>query len=69
MRIDSEDEPDECASEQGKFWEMHDKMFENQQLLGLEQFKKWARELKLNGAKFDSCLDTGKFAAKVAGAL
>lgn len=59
-------EASECASEQGKFWEMHDKMFENQQLLGLEQFKKWARELKLNGAKFDSCLDTGKFAAKVA---
>ncbi len=59
-------EASECASEQGKFWEMHDKMFENQQLLGLEQFKKWARELKLNGSKFDTCLDSGKYAAKVA---
>ena len=58
-------EASECASEQGKFWEMHDKMFENQQLLGLEQFKKWARELRLNGSKFDSCLDSGKYASKV----
>lgn len=58
-------ESSECASEQGKFWEMHDKMFENQQLLSVEQFKKWARELKLNGSKFDSCLDSGKYASKV----
>lgn len=58
-------EASECASEQGKFWEMHDKMFENQQLLGLEQYKKWARELKLNGSKFDTCLDTSKYASKV----
>lgn len=58
-------EASECASEQGKFWEMHDKLFENQQLLSVPQFKTWARELKLNGTKFDSCLDSGKFASKV----
>ena len=58
-------EASECASEQGKFWEMHDKMFENQKLIGIAQYKTWARELKLNGSKFDSCLDSGKYASKV----
>lgn len=58
-------EASECASEQGKFWEMHDVMFEHQDLLSFDQLKKWAREIGLNGSKFDSCLDSGKFASKV----
>ncbi|RME53646.1 DsbA family protein [Candidatus Woesearchaeota archaeon] len=55
----------ECAGEQGKYWEMHDKLFQNQQSLGVANYKKWARELGLDGSKFDTCLDSGKMANEV----
>jgi len=59
-------EASECASEQGKFWEYHDKLFENMEGgYSLEKFKQWAKDLKLNATEFNSCLDTGKFAQKV----
>ncbi|MFH1956390.1 MAG: thioredoxin domain-containing protein [Patescibacteria group bacterium] len=59
-------EASECADEQGKFWEYHDKLFEN--LSGgysLDNFKKWAKDLGLNSGKFNECLDSGKYAKKV----
>ena len=60
-------EASECAGDQGKFWEYHDKVFENQNLLavGITQLKNWAKELGLNSGTFDSCLDGGQKAAKV----
>ncbi|MFH0791594.1 MAG: thioredoxin domain-containing protein [bacterium] len=59
-------EASECASEQGKFWEYHDKLFENQpEGYSLDKFKKWASDLSLDNAKFNSCLDSGKYAQKV----
>lgn len=42
-----------AAHRQGKFWEMHDKLFNGQQDLNDKNFKKWAGELKLNLAKFE----------------
>jgi protein-disulfide isomerase len=54
-----------CANEQGKFWEMHDAMFANQQALQVEQLKAKAAELGLNAEKFNSCIDSGKHAATV----
>jgi protein-disulfide isomerase len=48
-----------CADEQGKYWDMHGRLFEAQQQLDVESLKKHARELKLDGAKFDKCLDSG----------
>ncbi|MBU1104686.1 thioredoxin domain-containing protein [Patescibacteria group bacterium] len=59
-------EASECADEQGKFWEYHDKLFENFQLgYSIENFKQWAKDLGLNSGKFNDCLDSGKFAQKV----
>ena len=58
-------EATDCANEQGKFQEMHDKIFANQASMSVASFKQWARDLGLNGANFDSCLDTGKYAAEV----
>ena len=59
-------ESSECASEQGKFWEYHDKIFENQPSgFSIEKFKQWAKDLGLNSGKFNDCLDSGKFAQKV----
>ena len=54
-----------CAGEQGKFWEMHDAMFANQRALEVPSLKQTARAIGLNGAAFDSCLDSAKYEATV----
>jgi protein-disulfide isomerase len=54
-----------CAHEQGKFWEMHDQMFADQDKLEAEALKVSARAIGLDGAKFDACLDSGKFARHI----
>jgi protein-disulfide isomerase len=41
-------------------------MFANQQALGVPALKQHAAALSLDQAKFDACLDSGKFAANVA---
>ena len=58
-------EASECADEQGKFWEYHDNIFENQASLSIDNLKKWAKDLSLNENKFNSCLDSGKYADEV----
>jgi len=61
-------EASECAAEQGKFWEMHDKLFADNIAgrLGAEQSKQDASDLGLDAAKFNQCLASGKFGDKVA---
>jgi len=59
-------EASECAAEQGKFWEYHDILFENQTALRVDNLKSYAGQLGLSQSQFDSCLDTGKYASKVA---
>ncbi len=54
-----------CADEQGKFWEMHGKLFANQRALELASLKQYAGELGLDQKKFDECLDTGKREAAI----
>lgn len=58
-------EASECAGEQGRFWAMHDKLFENQEAFSVENFKQWAGDIGLNKKTFAACLDEGRFAAKV----
>ncbi len=62
----------ECAEEQNKYWEYHDKVFEEQekQGQGTVQFtaadlKQWAADLGLDTAKFNKCLDSGKYQSEV----
>lgn len=55
----------QCAGEQGKFWEMHDKLFDNQKALGVNKLKKYARELQLSADSFDDCLISGKYAEEI----
>jgi protein-disulfide isomerase len=54
-----------CANEQGKFWQMHDAMFANQQALEVAQLKAKAAELGLNAEQFNQCIDSGKHAAAI----
>jgi protein-disulfide isomerase len=55
-----------CAAEQGKFWEYHDVLFERSPRLEQPELKQYARDLKLDGAAFDRCLDSGKTQSAVA---
>lgn len=62
-----------CAGDQSKYWEMHDKIFNEQSTKGqgtIQDFtntdiKKWAQDLGLDSTSFDSCLDTGKYSSAV----
>ena len=46
----------EAARKQGKFWEYHDKLFENQSKLEPDDLKRYAQELGLNMARFEKDL-------------
>ncbi len=47
----------EAAGEQGKFWEMHDKLFENAKDLTEKNFVRWAREIGMDIKRFKRDLD------------
>jgi protein-disulfide isomerase len=49
-----------CARDQGKFWEMHDKLFANQQKLQVADLKTTGAEIGLDPQAFAQCLDSGK---------
>ncbi len=54
-----------CSGEQGKYWEMHDRLFANQNALAAQQLPSHADAVGLDGQKFKTCLDSGKYAAKL----
>lgn len=55
----------ECAGEQNKFWEMHDKIFANQSAITVDNLKGYAKDLGLNTGTFNNCLDSGETASKI----
>ena len=58
-----------CAGDQGKFWEMHDRLFANQKALSPEALVKHAETLALDATQFKECLDSGKHAAQIKAAM
>ena len=54
-----------CAGDQGKYWEMHDRLFGNQRELARKDLSKHAEALGLDVAAFDQCLDSGKHAGRI----
>lgn len=63
----------QCAGDQGKYWEMHDKLFDEQQKLsprGTAKFSsdkvpQWASEIGLNMNTFKQCLNSDKYKSEV----
>lgn len=65
-------EASECAGDQGKFWEFHDKAFEEQAKggqgtiqFGKPEIVKWAVATGLNMSQFNECFNSGKYAQRV----
>ena len=56
----------EAAGAQGKFWEMHDTLFEHQHALHLADLVRYATQLGLDEARFEEDLRSGRFASRVA---
>jgi protein-disulfide isomerase len=54
-----------CAGEQGKFWNYHDSLFEDQSKLDEASLIGRAQNLKLDESAFQSCLASEKFKAKI----
>ena len=52
-----------CAAEQGKYWEMHDRLFANQG--GLENLAGHAQAVELEPTGFAACLGSGRHATLI----
>jgi protein-disulfide isomerase len=55
-----------CANAQGKFWEYHDKLFQNQRALKADNLEQYAADLGLNLDKFKRCMSSHQFKEQVA---
>jgi protein-disulfide isomerase len=63
-------EATECANEQERFWDYQDRLYqeqgaENSGTFSQENLKRFAADLKLDTQKFNECLDTNKYQAKI----
>jgi protein-disulfide isomerase len=61
-----------CADEQGKFWPMHDRLFQAQDEWNGEAtdspkpfFKRYAQEMGLDVAKWETCYDAAKYKKRI----
>jgi protein-disulfide isomerase len=54
-----------CAGEQGKFWDLHNKLFSPAGTHGVDRLKSLAGEIGVDRGKFDPCLDSGKMQVPV----
>ncbi|HSR53412.1 MAG TPA: DsbA family protein [Acidobacteriota bacterium] len=54
-----------CAFEQGKFWEMHGRLFERPAQLAPQDILTKANDIGLDETEFQACLTSGRFAGRV----
>ncbi len=54
-----------CAAEQELFWPYHDMLFANQGRFADSELKQYSRELGLDQAAFDECLDSGAYSSEI----
>jgi protein-disulfide isomerase len=57
----------EAAYQQGKFWEMHDKIFEKQREMSPENYVKYAGEIGLDVDQFKKDLESAKVKKRIDG--
>jgi protein-disulfide isomerase len=55
----------EAAREQGKFWQMHDRIFASQRELSQDAYQRFAREIGLDLRRFQESLRSGKARARI----
>jgi len=48
----------ECANDQGKFWEYHDVLFQNQPNFSEDELVRYAGDLGLDGTSFSACVES-----------
>jgi protein-disulfide isomerase len=53
----------QCAGDQGKFWEMHDRLFAKGGAIAETDLRKFANEAGVDGVAFEQCLSSGKHTA------
>lgn len=54
-----------AAGKQGKFFQMHDKLFENQRALSPEKYVEWAKEIGCDVEKFKKDMESPEVAAQI----
>jgi protein-disulfide isomerase len=54
-----------CANEQGKFWELHDAMFEDQSRLAVPDIVAKASRVGIDAGRFQTCVDSRKYSQQV----
>jgi protein-disulfide isomerase len=55
----------QCATEQGKFWPMHDSLFKEAGELNDESFKRYAKDIGLDADRFGECLRSNRYDAAI----
>jgi protein-disulfide isomerase len=55
----------ECMGDQGKYWEAHERLFNNQKAIDARELPAHALFLGLDLPKFQQCLDSGTYTSKV----
>jgi protein-disulfide isomerase len=55
----------ECAREQGKFWQVYEKQFENQRALEDADLEKYAKEAGLDMGRWKQCYSSQKYKSRV----
>ncbi len=62
----------QCAADQGKYWQYHDKVFREQDNRGddvvrfkVADLKKWGADLRLDTAAFNQCVDSARYTDEV----
>ncbi len=54
-----------CAHEQGRFWEYHDKLFEGAYGLGEDAYMQYALEVDLNIPSFEQCIAEDRYVEEI----
>jgi protein-disulfide isomerase len=54
-----------AAHSQGKFWQMHDKLYDNYRIISPQSILNWGREIGLDMKRFVEDVDSGKYKSAV----